>query len=181
MIVDIIFIVLLALSIWKGFSKGLIIAFFSFIGFFAGLIAAIKLSATVAAWLQQQANTGGRWYPLLAFGLVMLLVMLLVRLLASFLHKTISLTMLGWVNRLGGVLFYALLYLMGYSILLFYISKMGLFSLETMNSSVAYSYLASMGPASIEAIGAVIPALKGLFAQLELFFSSVNPKVALSY
>jgi membrane protein required for colicin V production len=177
MIIDIIFIVLLALAVWKGFSKGLIIAFFSFVGFFIGLIAAIKLSATIAEWLQKEANTEGRWWPLLAFALVMLVAMLLVRLLANFIHKTVHFTMMGWVNRLGGVLFYSLLYLMAYSILLFYISKMGLFSLETMNSSVTYSFLSSMGPKSIDAIGAVIPALKGLFTQLELFFTSVNTKL----
>ncbi len=177
MVIDIIFIVLLALAVWKGFSKGLIIAFLTSLGFFIGLIAALKLSATVAEWLQQEANTQGRWWPLIAFALVMLVVMLLVKLLANFLHRTVQFAMLGWINRLGGVLFYALIYLMLYSIILFYISKMGLFSLETMNSSLSYSFLASMGPKSIDAIGSIIPALKGLFTQLELFFGSVNNKL----
>jgi len=177
MIIDLIFIVLMALAVWKGFSRGLIIAFFSLIGFFIGLVAALTLSPSVAVWLQQETNSDGKWYPLLAFAIVMLAVMLLIRLLANFLNKTVQFVLLGWVNKLGGILFYAVMYIMAYSILLFYISKMGIFSLTTINSSVTYSFLAPLGPRSIEAIGAIIPALKGLFTQLELFFGSFANKL----
>ena len=137
MTIDIIFTVLMLMALFKGLSKGFIVALFSFFAFFLGLAAAIKLSAIVATQFSQTIHATGIWLPVISFLLVFLLVAFLVRLGAKWLQKTIELAWLGWMNRLLGVIFYALLYVMIFSILLFYARAMGAICDECFGKDVS--------------------------------------------
>lgn len=177
MFIDFLFGILLMMAIFKGWSRGLIVAVFSLLAFFIGLVAAIKLSAAVAVWLQQTSGTESTWMPFIAFILVMAIVMLLIRLGANLLEKAVQFVMMGWVNKLGGILFYALLYVTFYSIILFYAENLGVLTEETIKTSRTYAFIAPWGPKAIEAIGSVIPVFKGLFDQLETFFDGTNQEM----
>jgi membrane protein required for colicin V production len=164
------FCILMVLAIIKGFSRGLIVAVFSLVAFFIGLIAAMKLSAAVASWLQDKSGVQTTWMPFIAFVLVMLAVLLLIRFGAKMIEKLMGFAMLGWLNKIGGVIFYAAMYIMFFSVILFFAKGMGVITDETIAESKTYSFVAPWGPKSIEAIGKIIPLFKGLFAQLETFF-----------
>lgn len=170
MFIDFLFCILMLMAVFKGLGKGLIVAIFSLIAFFIGLIAAMKLSASVAVWLQNKSGTQTTWMPFIAFVLVMAVVMLLIRFGANLIEKLLGFAMLGWLNKLGGVIFYIVMYIMFFSIVLFYAKSMGILTEETIQSSKTYEFIAPWGPRSIEAIGSVIPVFKGLFSQLENFF-----------
>ena len=176
MIIDIIFVVLLVLAIIKGFSRGLIVAVFSFVAFLVGMAAALKLSAVVAVSLQEKANVSGSWLPVISFFLVFIAVVLAVRLGAKLLKKAVSMVLLGWVDTIGGIILYALLYLFIYSVILFYVANIGLISLETQKASVTYEYIQPLGPKVINGIGKVIPIFSNLFGQLSSFFESASAK-----
>ena len=60
MMLDGIFLILLIIAIIKGYSRGLIVALFSFLAIIIGLVAAIKLSAVVAAYLENNAHLNGK-------------------------------------------------------------------------------------------------------------------------
>ena len=107
MILDIIVAVILILAIIKGYRQGLIVALFSFIAFIIGIAAAMKLSVVVAGYIGKAVNVSDKWLPIISFAVVFLIVVLLVRLGAKFIQKTVELAMLGWVNRVGGILLYA--------------------------------------------------------------------------
>lgn len=175
--VDIIFIVLLAIAIWKGYAKGFVIAIFSFFSIIIGLAAAVKLSAIVANWLGVNTGITQKWLPVLAFVLVIVCIALLVRLVAKMVETTVELALLGWVNKLLGILFFALLYLFTYSVVLFYCSKMGLLSAETIAQSKTYSFIQPLGPYVIDAFGKIIPIFKDLFEQLTAFFDEAGKKL----
>jgi membrane protein required for colicin V production len=177
MFIDFLLCILLVMAIFKGYSRGLIVAVFSLLAFFIGLVAAMKLSASVAGWLQESTGTNSTWMPFIAFILVMIVVMLLIRVGAKLVEKTVQLAMMGWLNRLGGILFYALMYLMLFSIVLFYAKSLGILTEETIRNSRTYSFIAPWGPTVIEAIGSVIPVFKGLFHQLEVFFDETNTRI----
>jgi len=178
MIIDFISLILLVMAIFKGYSKGLVVAVFSMLAFFVGLIAAVKLSASVADWMNEKAGSESSWMPFIAFAAVMLAVLILVRLLAKVVERTLSLAFLGSANKLGGILFYLLIYLMFYSIVLFYASNMGILGEETIQSSKTYGIVAPLGPGAVEAIGAAIPVFKGLFRELEDFFDATNRRIS---
>ena len=74
MIIDIAFIVVLIIAIFKGLSKGFIVGIFSLVAFIIGLAAALKFSAVVAAYLQGKGMEATKWLPVLSFFLVFIIV-----------------------------------------------------------------------------------------------------------
>ena len=177
MILDIIVAVILILAIIKGYRQGLIVALFSFIAFFIGLAAALKLSVVVADYLGKSVKVSDKWLPIISFAVVFLIVVLLVRLGARFIQKTVELAMLGWLNRLGGILLYTGLYILIFSILIFYADQLGFIKPETKSESVTYSYIQPWGPKLMDGLGKIIPVFKGMFQDLEDFFNAVSKQV----
>ncbi|MDP9229582.1 MAG: CvpA family protein [Bacteroidota bacterium] len=178
MIIDIIFAILMVLAIIKGFQRGFIVAIFSMIAFVIGLAAAIKLSAVVAAYIGQSVKISDKWLPVISFIVVFIIVILLVRIGAKLIEKTFQVAMLGWLNRLSGVLLYAALYTFIYSVVLFYAEHMQLLKPATIHGSVTYSYIQPLGPKVIDAIGAIIPIFKNMFTGLENFFDHISGKIS---
>ena len=111
MLIDLIFAALMMMAIFKGYQKGLIIAVFSIIAFILGLAAALKLSAIVADHLKDSISVSAKWLPFIAFALVFFTVVILVRLGAKLIEKAFQVVLLGWLNRIGGILLYATLYI----------------------------------------------------------------------
>jgi len=177
MIIDIIVAIILILAIIKGYRQGLIVALFSAIAFIIGLAAALKLSAVVADHLGKAVKVSDKWLPIISFAVVFLVVVLLVRFGAKFIQKSVEFAMLGWLNRLGGILLYVGLYILIFSILLFYADQLGFIKPETKKDSVTYIHIQPWGPKLMDGIGKIIPIFKGMFQDLEDFFDSVSKQV----
>ncbi len=107
MIIDIVFFILMVWAIYKGYSRGLIVALFSVLALIIGLAAAIKLSAVVAIYIKNNVSIATQWLPILSFALVFILLVILVRVGAGLIEKTVKMAMLGWANRIGGIILYA--------------------------------------------------------------------------
>lgn len=174
--IDLIAVILLVIAIFKGISRGLIVAVFSFVAIMIGLAAAVRFSVSVSQWLQHSFSVGQQWLPILSFALVMIAVVLLVRMAAKFVETAVDFAMLGWLNKIGGVLLYILLYLGVFSILLFYLTKMQLFSTQTISASVTYKYIEPFGTGAVDLLGSFIPFFKNMFAQLTDFFNAIPGK-----
>lgn len=176
MFIDIIVVVLLVIAIFKGLRKGLIVGVFSFLAIIIGLAAAIKLSAVAASYLGDNVNISQRWLPVIAFVVVFFIVVLLVRLGAKALESIARVAMLGWLNRLGGVFFFSLIYLFIFSIILFYGSNLNLLNKETAQHSIAFPYLQPLAPKIINVLGSVLPFFKNMFVELSSFFENLSHK-----
>ena len=177
MILDIVVALLIILAVIKGYRQGLIVALFSVIAFIIGLAAALKLSVVVADYIGNAVNISDKWLPIISFAVVFFIVVLLVRLGAKFIQKSIEFAMLGWLNKLGGILLYAGLYILIFSILIFYADQLGFIKPETKNESVTYAYVQPWGPGLMEGLGKIIPIFKGMFKDLEDFFDGVSKQV----
>lgn len=173
MSIDIIFLILAAFAVIKGLSRGFIIAVFSLIGVVVGVAAAMKLSYIVANWLQPSLHTEGIWLPVVSFMIVMFGVILLVRWIANLLQAAIKIAMLGWLNKLGGVVLYLFIFFIVYSILLFYLTQMKIISAETINASKTYNLVEPFGPTAVDMVSYIIPVFKDIFHQLSDFFGSI--------
>ncbi len=170
--IDLVVVITIAFAAFKGYTRGLIVAVFSFLGIIIGLAAAMKLSVLLAAYFTAN-GIEGKWVTLLSFVIVMFGVALLIRWLAKIIQRTAEFAFMGWINRLGGIVFYALLYLTLLSVVLFYLTRIGIISDATVASSLTYPYLQPLGPYVIENIGNVIPVFKGMFNQLTDFFENI--------
>jgi membrane protein required for colicin V production len=178
MIIDIAYLSLLALAAFKGVRKGFILAIFSFFAIIIGLAAALKLSVVVAEWLGTNININARFLPILAFILVMLSVAWLVRICGLLIEKALQIAMLGFLNRLAGIVLYAILYTILLSVLLFYAEKIDLISEDTIAASQCYNFVQPWGPQAIHVFAILIPAFENMFQQLEYFFDNIAKKAA---
>lgn len=178
MIIDIAFVLVMILAIFKGFRKGLILGIFSLLAFIIGLAAALKLSVIVAAYLKDSAGSLSKWLPVISFMLVFIAVILLVGLLARLIKKTMQFAMLGWLDSLGGIILYVAIYTIIFGVFLFFASRLFLIEPSTIQDSKMYTYVAPWGPKVIDNLGKIIPIFKDMFTQLQDFFGSLAKKTA---
>ena len=177
MFLDLFLIVILILAIIKGYQRGLIVGIFSFVAVIIGLAAAMKLSTVVAGYIGNAIKVSDHWLPVISFLVVFIVVVLLVRLGANMIQKTVEISMLGWVNRLGGILLYVAIYVIVYSVAFFYAEQLKLVQQDTIQKSVTYSYIQPWGPKVIEGFATIVPLFKGMFSELQTFFDGVAKKI----
>lgn len=174
MIIDLFFIILLFFAFVKGLRKGLVGALFSFAGLFIGLAAALKLSAVLAAYLQQHFEHPGPWWPVLAFILVFVGVGFLMRMLSALIERSMEAVALGWLNKLAGFIIFALLYTLIFSVVLFYARQLDILTESTTQSSKVYAYIQPWGQWTMDTIGKIIPAFRDLFKDMQHFFEQTG-------
>ncbi len=170
MAVDVCFLLFMLLAIFRGLKQGLIISVFSVLALILGLAIAIKGSAVVAGYGERQMSGSSHWWPVLAFILVFVVVVLLVRGGALLAEKLVDLVLMGWLNKLAGVLLYAAVYTTILSVLLFYAVQVHIVSAGTLSSSKTYPFIRPWGPLVINALGWLIPFFKDMFVRLSDFF-----------
>ncbi len=178
MLLDIIFVVIVIIAMIKGYQRGLIVGVFSLVAIIIGLAAAMKLSTVVAGYIGKTVRISEQWLPLIAFAVIFLIVVLLVRAAAAIIERSVQFVMLGWVNRLGGVVFYIALYVTVFSVILFYAEQMKLIQPATISHSLTYSFVQPWGPKAINGFGAIIPIFKNMFSDLQEFFANLSHKMS---
>jgi membrane protein required for colicin V production len=174
MTIDVLFLLFMVMAVFRGLRQGLIIAVFSALALILGLAAAMKLSAGVAGWAVANVHLSSRWLPVIAFILVFLVVVIAVRAGGRLAEKAIGLALMGWLNKLGGILLYAAVYIIILSVLLFYAVQLHLIGSNTLASSKAYPFISPWGPVVIDEFGKFVPWFEGLFTRLEDFFGRLG-------
>jgi len=140
-VIDILFLGMMAIAVFKGIRNGLIVAIFSIVGWILGIIAAFKFSDVAAGYLKGLVSLSPRTLYILSFIIVFLLVMLLVNLGAKLVEKTVELAFMGWINRLGGIFFYVLLYTLIFSVMIYFAERVKLISDESIAASRVYPWV----------------------------------------
>ena len=179
MLIDLIFAVILVLAILKGYQRGLVIGLFSLVAVIIGLAAAMKLSTVVAGYIGKAVKVSEEWPPIISFAVVFLIVLLLIRLGARAIEKAIEVVLLGWVNKIGGIILFTAIYITVFSVLLFYAEQMKLLQADTIDKSVTYSFVQPWGPKAMNGFGSIVPIFKDMFSELEQFFDGVAKEISL--
>lgn len=176
MIIDIIFLLLLSWGIYRGASKGLIVAIASFLGYFFGIIAALKFSNIAAVLIQENIAIDSKFIPFLAFLVVFVLAILIVRFIGLALTKIVNLIQLKWLNKVGGAFLYCLIYTFIFSSVLWMFHQVNLLSPDIKAKSVTFSYLEPLAPQVIRYSSEWYPFLEGTFETLEKLFEELATK-----
>ena len=175
MIIDILFAIVLLLAVFKGWKKGLIVGVFSLLALIAGAAAALKLSASFAIYMQKETGHPSPMWPVVTFILIFIVVAVLVHLIARLLEKTLQLAMLGWANRLCGILLYGVAYIILFSIGLWFANQLYLIPPTLKSQSHIYPWASKIAPEVIDHAGKLAPWFKDSFHQLEHFFQRISP------
>ena len=158
-ILDIILLICFVPAIIQGLRKGFIAQAISIISIIAGIWTAARFTETVSGWIGQFITASEQVLKVVAFAIILIAVFLVLAVLGKLLEGMFRLVMLGWLNKLLGVVFALLktalivgLVIMAFSSLN---KTLGLVSPETLGDSILYTPLKKIAYD-------VFPYLKGL-------------------
>lgn len=101
---DIVLLVLFIPAVIQGLRKGFTAQVMGLISVVVGLWAAFKFSSAFSVWLGPRIDGSGLGVQIISFIVILILVVALLSLLGKALSGLIKIALLGWVDRLLGLL-----------------------------------------------------------------------------
>ena len=149
-ILDLIILIPLAWSAYKGFSKGLIISVASLLALLLGIYGSIRFSDITSGYLIDHFEFSSQYLPIISFAITFILIVVAIHFLARILDKIVKAVALGFINRISGALFGIIKTAFILSIVILLIdkfdSKTGIISTEQKESSLLYQPLSQFAP-----------------------------------
>ena len=155
---------LLIVAILQGIRNGFIKALLSFFSFFIGLIVAYQLAGWVARQLKEYTKIESHWLPFISFIIVLLAVLFLIRWVSGLLQQTAEVLMLGWLNKLLGIVLYGFIYFTIWSALVYFLQILGVLEAVKMKDAYSYSYLQKWCPYCTDKMSQWLPFIKTTIA-----------------
>lgn len=160
-VLDIILLICFVPAIITGIRKGFIAQVISIISIVAGVWLSFRFSELLSGWIGQWIHTSQSLLQVIAFIIILILVILAFTALGKLLEATIRIILLGWLNRLLGVIFAILKYVLIIGLILMAFdwinSELGLVRKSVLDSSVLYRPL-------LDAADTIFPYFKGLLS-----------------
>ncbi len=157
---DIIFLCCLIPAVISGLRKGAVGQVISFLTIYLGITLSIRFSGEVSAWLLQHFTLPQAGVRIISFVAVFIIVAILLRLAGKGLEKIVSISMLGWLNRIVGVLAAVAVGIM--------ILSIAVYAIDAVNK--AWSLIpkgliekSSFYPMLLDLSGSIFPHLRSLF------------------
>lgn len=148
--IDIILVIFLVLAAVNGFRKGLILEVASLAALILGVWGAIEFSDVTSEFLTENLGWEFNHMNLISFVITFVIIVILVHLVASSLSKLVEVAMLGWANRITGMVFGVVKTAFILSILLLIFNKIDedvhIISTETKLNSQLYEPIRKFAP-----------------------------------
>lgn len=151
---------ILIIAILQGYKNGFIRALVSFFSLFIGLLLAFQFAGWVAGQLKVHTKINSQLLPFISFLIVLVLVLIILRWLTRLLQQTAEWLMLGWLNKLLGVLLYSLIYFTILSALVYFFQLLGVIETDKMKDTYSYEYLHKWWPYCLEKMSIWVPSIK---------------------
>lgn len=104
-ILDIILLICFVPAIFQGIRKGFIAQAISIISIIVGIWASARFADIVTVWIAQYITASEQVMKVVAFALILVVVFLILAAVGKMLEGVLKLVMLGWINKLLGVVF----------------------------------------------------------------------------
>ena len=104
-ILDIILLICFVPALIQGIRKGFITQAISIISIVVGIWASARFADVVSAWVSQYITASEQVMKVVAFALILVIVFIVLGILGRLLEGLFNLVLLGWVNKLLGVVF----------------------------------------------------------------------------
>lgn len=103
-IIDIVILVPFAFALYKGIKNGFVGQIAGISGIVLGIILGTRFSALVSGYISQWIEASESVIKIISFAIIIVLVIIAAALLSKAIEKLFNLVMLGWLNKLLGVL-----------------------------------------------------------------------------
>ncbi len=164
--IDILSGTILIIAILQGYRHGLIKAIISFCSLFIGLIVAFQFAGYISNILKEHTKIGSQWLPFIAFLVVLIGVMILLKMITGILQQSAEWLLLGWLNKLLGMVLYALIYGTILSAVLYFMILLGVVEKSSIKDSFSFSYVESWWPYFMKKLSLWIPSIKSSLSSL---------------
>ena len=104
-IIDLVFLIILLWSAYKGFRKGFILQISTLAALLLGIFGAIKFSDFTATLLSDNFDISNQYLQIIAFAVTFIAIVIAVHLIARIIEKLVQAIALGFINRLLGTVF----------------------------------------------------------------------------
>jgi len=158
--IDIVFVVCLLAFLFAGIKHGLVKQIVSFCVVYFGISLSLRFSGIVAEWIMKWIHGSPLAVKIISFVIVLFVIALILNLIGKLVEKIISISLLGWLNKLLGALIAVFVYLIVISVITFFFdsvnSSLHLISKQVLAESKTYSSL-------LDFANLIFPYLKELF------------------
>ena len=103
--IDLIFIVILLWSAYRGFTKGFILQLSTLAALLLGILGAIEFSDFTAKLLSENFQIDSDYLNIIAFAVTFVIIVIAVHILAKVIEKLIQAIALGFINKILGIVF----------------------------------------------------------------------------
>lgn len=144
-ILDIIILICLIPAIIQGLKKGFISQVLSIISIIVGIWMSSKFANVVGEWVAQYITASEQVIRIVSFAIILIGVSLLLAALGKVLESVLNLVMLGWVNKLLGLVFAVLktVLILGFVVIIAnsVITSLGTNPPAIISESILYPYI----------------------------------------
>lgn len=148
--IDLVLGILLILGAISGFSKGLIAEVASLAALILGIWGAIEFSYITSDFLVENFQLKTDYLNIISFIVTFIVIVILVHIVGSTVNKMVDTVMLGWINKLAGLIFGVLKTALILSILLVIFDKIDqdvkILPKEAKRESRMYEPIRSLAP-----------------------------------
>ncbi len=148
--IDLIFLVILLWSAYRGFAKGFILQLSTLAALLLGILGAIEFSDFTAGILENNFEISPNYLNVIAFAVTFIIIVVAVHLLASLIQKLLQAIALGFLNRILGIVFGIAKTAFILSIILVLVNKANdkynFIPREKINNSYLYQPLSDFAP-----------------------------------
>lgn len=148
--IDIVLGLLLAFSAINGFRKGLIVELASLAALILGIWGAIEFSDITSEFLVENFNMNSDHLNIISFVVTFVVIVILVHIVGSVVNKLVETVMLGFINKLAGLVFGILKAALILSIILVVFDKIDeeveILSSESKSESRLYEPIRNLAP-----------------------------------
>lgn len=170
MIFDILFLIFVALGFWQGYKNGIIYSVFSILGWFLGLVAALKFSYKAVLLLQGFAHLSPKSLAVLSFVLILLFVLLLMKLIGWGLEQILKAASANLPNQVIGGVLHSLIGLYVLCVFIWFLDRLDIFPAAQKTHSHVYPYISNLAPAVVEWSGKIVPMFRDSFTGFDKLF-----------
>ena len=103
-LIDIIILIPFVFAIYKGITRGFISQVAGIAGVILGFILGVRFSDLLSTHISEWINANESTIKIISFAIIIICVLILAKLLSSIIERIFSFIMLGWLNKILGIL-----------------------------------------------------------------------------
>lgn len=161
---------LFIMAVLQGYRNGFIKAVISFFSLMIGLLLAFQFAGWVSSILKEHTKIASHWLPFISFLIIVVGVLILLKFISGLLQQTAEWLLLGWLNKLMGLLLYGFIYFTMLSAIVYFLQILGVVQAAEMKESYSYSYLQQWWPYCLEKASLWMPSIKSTMASFSTPF-----------